>query len=160
MEVRILGADEVKARLQAMQEEIKDAYVVVGTNVVYAPGIEYGRHPGGRLARRAGGAFALTDAFEEIKPRIEPELRWALAGKWAKGGTAKGLVATMIALANDVLTRTKVLLQARVYSVPIPHTRRGKPKWRRTGTLRRSFHVEAFGGASLRSIYTAASRVR
>lgn len=167
MEVRILGTDEVKQRLDDMREAVKDAYVIVGTDVVYAPGIEYGRHPGGKLARKAGGSFALTDAFEEIKPRIVPELRWALAVKWAKGGSAKDLLVTMIALGNDVLTRTKELLQERVYSLPIPLTHKGKAKWARTGHLRRSYHMEVMGmrigrgsGGNLRTLYSAASKVR
>ena len=168
MEIRILGADEVRARLDSMQREIQAAdgqAVIVGTPAPYGPGIEYGRHPGGRLARRLGGSFALTDAFEAVKPRIVPDIRWALAVKWARGSSAVGLVKTMLALGNQVLALTKVYLTERVYNVPIPTTRSGKPRWRRYGHLRESYHVAAFGlgagrGGDLRSLYSAARRVR
>lgn len=167
MEVRIMGLEEAERRLADLGssvEEVKNAYVVVGTDLEYAWGIEFGRKRNGQLARKLGGSFALTDAFEQVQPRIGPEIAWALAVKWAKGGNARGLVATLIALGNDVLTRTKELLVERVYGVPIPTGRSGKERWRRTGQLRRSYHVEAFGqsigGGNLRGIYSAASRVR
>lgn len=171
MEVKILGAEEVKQRLDDMKEAVKDAYVVVGTDVVYAPGIEFGRHPGGRLARKLGGSFALTDAFEAVKPKIEPKIRWELAAIWANktlgsSGGAKRLLAVMVSLGNEVRTRTSELLRERVYSVSIPMTRRGKSRWTRTGTLRRSYHVEAFGQSigrggtgNLRAMYRVASKV-
>ena len=166
MEVRIMGLEEAERRLADLGssvEEVKNAYVVVGTNVEYAWGIEFGRKRNGQLARKLGGSFALTDAFEQVQPRIGPEIAWALAVKWARSGNARGLLATMIALGNDVLTRTKELLLERVYSVPIPTTRGGRPKWRRTRTLSRSYHVEAFGAGTrgnLRTLYSAARRVR
>jgi hypothetical protein len=57
----------------------------------------------------------------------------------------------------DVLMRTKQLLLERVYSVPIPMGRGGKPKWRRTSHLRRSYHMEVRRGGGLRSQYREAA---
>jgi hypothetical protein len=44
--------------------------VLVGSNLVYAYGIEFGKHRNGRLARRAGGAFMLTNALKAVRPEI------------------------------------------------------------------------------------------
>lgn len=45
---------------------------VISSSEPYLFGIETGRHRGGRLARRAGGAFMMRDGLEEAKPRIGP----------------------------------------------------------------------------------------
>lgn len=42
----------------------------VGSDLVYAYGIEEGRHRGGRLARRAGGAHMIRRGLQEGGPRI------------------------------------------------------------------------------------------
>jgi hypothetical protein len=54
--------------------------VLVGSNLVYAFGIEFGKTRSGRLARRAGGAFMLTNALKLIRPEI--------ADIFARAGTA------------------------------------------------------------------------
>lgn len=136
-EVRILGAEEVRRRLEQMAKSIQQASaedVVVGTAVEYAPGMEYGRHPGGKLARRAGGTFALTDALETVRPDIAP----AVAAALAEGRPAAD---ALLAAGFQVEALTKTLLTQRLYNKPVPRTKRGKPKWRRTGNLRASYHT-------------------
>ena len=138
--VTIMGAKEAQAYLSKLHGGAKymnGAVVQTGSNVVYAYGIEFGQKRKGGLARRAGGSFALTDAYKAVKPDIAREVRDALPG----GPSA--VLAALKALANDVLTGTKEKLKERVYGLPIPvGSRSGKAKWRRTGTLRRSYHVE------------------
>ncbi len=136
MDIRILGADEVRARLEAMRRSIAsagDEDVIVGSNLVYAPGMEYGRHPGGRLARRAGGTFALTDALEAVKPAIVSVVAQAIE--------RSTLSVALTKLGFDVEEWTKKYLQERLYSQPIPTTRKGKPRWSRTGALLNSYET-------------------
>jgi len=147
MEIKILEAENVRARLESMRKSIEDASdedVIVSSNLVYAPGIEFGRHPGGRLARRAGGAFALTDAFEEISPQVASAVTEAIAK-----GIATDVVLRKAGL--DIEARTKEYLQERVYSVPIPQTGKGRPLWERTGALKNSFQTRT--GKDLRALY-------
>lgn len=139
-EVRILGKEEVQKRLRQMAEQVASArgdYVLVGTvnsPVEYAPGIEYGRHPGGKLARAAGGTFALTDAVEQIGPQVPELCEQALA----RGEPVmRGLMRAGLAIE----AQTKVNLSERLYNQPIPLSKRGKPRWRRTGNLRAAFGV-------------------
>lgn len=153
MEIRVMGLREAEAylaRLQGTARSLNGAAVVVGTDLAYAWGMAFGRYRSGRLARRLGGDFALTDAFAAVKPSIPRRLREALSR-----GPAAALAALQLA-GQDVLTGTKQRLLDRLYSVPIPSGRDGKPKWRRTSTLRRSYHVETVHG-SLRSQYTRAA---
>ena len=138
MEVKILNAEEVRQRLEQMRRDLEratDTDIVVGSNLAYAPGIEYGRHPGGRVARKAGGAFALTDAFKAVRPNIAPAMAQALE---------RGIdVSTVLWKAGyDVEAFTKAYLGERVYAQPIPTTRKGKPKWQRMGTLKNSFQAK------------------
>lgn len=150
MEVRILGAEEVQTRLTEMARAVKSAggkSVIVGTDTEYAPGIEFGRHPGGRLARRLGGSFALTDAVKTVRRNAQ-----GVADAYLASG--RSVMDVLWALGNQVLAVTRVYLTERVYNVPIPTTRRGKPKWKRTGHLRESYQVHsgsAIGG--LRGLY-------
>ncbi len=89
-----------------------------------------------------------------MKPRILPTVREALP---------KGRTATLSALKRlglDVLGRTLDILTATVYATPIPtfgyrltkKRRRSKQaartKWKRTGTLRRSYHMQVGGQAT------------
>lgn len=60
-----------QARAQAFQR----VRVFVGSNLKYAYGIEFGQHRGGRLARRAGGAFMLTNAINAIRPEVDDIFR-------------------------------------------------------------------------------------
>lgn len=118
--VSIDGAETVRAYLQSLREGLGragDETIMVGSNLVYAFGIETGRHRGGRLARRAGGAFYLRDAFNSIKGRLEPEIAAALP----RGQDA--VLRAMLKLGYDVEREAKNL-------VPV-----------RTGALRRSIHT-------------------
>jgi hypothetical protein len=107
----------------------------VRSDLVYAPGIETGRGRGGRLARRAGGAYFMRDALAHVQPRIVPALVDALP----RGPAA--VTHTMEGLAHDVLTRATELLTQRVYGSPIPRSPGGRARWARTGNLRRSLHT-------------------
>lgn len=119
-EIRILGAKEADAYLKnigAASREAGRTVVRVGTALKYGHGIEFGRHRGGKLARRAGGAFYLTGAFRQVQPRIKRELAAALP----KGAAA--VLGAMRRLAADVERIAK-------QRVPV-----------RTGNLRRSIHT-------------------
>ncbi len=137
--VRIMGAKEAEAWLARLQGGCKAAdgpVARVGTHLKYAFGIEFGRHRGGKLARRAGGSFALTGSFLRVQPRIKPTLAEALPkGPGATLQALKALGLQVLAGTLDILTNT-------VYATPIPVSRTGKPRWRRTGNLRRSYHMQ------------------
>jgi hypothetical protein len=125
--------------------------VIVGTPAEYGPGIEFGRHPGGKLARRAGGSFALTDALDAIRADAPGVVRgYLMAGRT--------VMQALWALGNQVLAYTRVNLTERVYSQPIPTTRSGKPKWKRMDHLRESYTVQQGGTAGgLRGLYRGGS---
>jgi len=150
MDVRILGADEVQERLEQMRQNVASAgrdSVMVGSPAEYAPGIEFGRHPGGKLARRAGGTFALEDALNQIRGSAA-----GVVSQYLSNGQT--VMSALLALGNQVLAYTRVYLSGRVYSASIPTTKKGKPRWIRTGHLRESYQVyrgDAAGG--LRSLY-------
>jgi len=166
MEAKLLGLEEAKQRLAELAAAAKTAQQMVakvGSPLKYAYGIEFGRHRSGKLARRAGASNALTDAFKQAQPHIRSMLPNAVK---------KGPQATASALrwlASFVLGKTLDYLTERVYSIPEPvrvigHFVRGKRKgeaktkklYRRTGTLRRSYHMVINTGAgSLRSMYTS-----
>lgn len=79
--ITILGVEEADAyltRLHAGCQTVGRTSVQVGTSVVYAHGIEFGRRRSGRLARAAGGALMLTGALEAVMPSIGPTLADAL----------------------------------------------------------------------------------
>lgn len=90
----------------------------IGSNLVYAYGIEFGRHRGGKLARRAGGLLYLTRAVQEVRRTLPAALARALLG-----GTAE-VRQTLRAQAYRVEARAKT------YETAV-----------RTGTLRRSIHT-------------------
>lgn len=58
--------------VEKIAQEWARSRTVISSNLPYSYGIETGRHRGGGLARRAGGAFMLRDGLEEAKPRIGP----------------------------------------------------------------------------------------
>ena len=167
--VRVMGLKEAEEYLEELQggvQTLGKAAVQVGTNVEYAWGVEFGQRRDGKRARKAGGSFALSDAFQDVKPRIGQELLKALP----KGPRA--VLTAMKLLGVDILRLTKENLKSRVYGDAIPTrlqfehsiTKRGKlrlkvvnkPLWRRTGNLRRSYHMEVQGTATssyLRSAY-------
>lgn len=118
--VQIEGVERVSAYLKEIREGAETAgheTILVGSPLRYAFGIETGRHRGGRLARRAGGAYYLRDAFRAVQPRIRPALVAALP----KG--AQAVLQAMRKLGYDVEREAKE-------RVPV-----------RTGTLRRSLHT-------------------
>jgi len=122
MSAEVLGVEEAEALLQKLNGGVVTAdktAVRVGTAVVYAWGIEFGKRRSGRAARAAGGAFMLTGALKAIQPDIGPTLEGAL-------------------LAGEDATRKALLgLGYRVEALAKSHT----PA--RTGNLRRSIHTVA-----------------
>lgn len=118
--IQVNGADKVAAYLRQVREGAASAgreQVLVGTPLIYGFGIETGRHRGGRLARRAGGAFYLRNAFRAVQPRIRQELAAALPNG------AEAVLRVMTRLGYDVQREAQE-------RVPV-----------RTGTLRRSIHT-------------------
>lgn len=129
MSVQILGIKEAQAYLRKLQggaRAVGTASVRVGSNLRYAWGNEFGRHKGGRLARRAGGSFALTGGFRSVQPRIRPAIVAALP----QGPEA--VMKALMRLAYDVVAATQP-------RTPV-----------KSGTLRRSWHVVAQSGGSFR----------
>lgn len=81
VEVTILGAREARTYLRRLQGGVRAAggvLVRVGSDLPYAWGITFGRHRGGRLARRAGGTMALPGALASVQPAIGPAVAAAL----------------------------------------------------------------------------------
>ncbi len=79
--VRVVGAEVADAFLRKMGEAAVAAVrnkIQVGSFEPYSYGIETGRFRGGRLARRAGGAFYLRRAFNSTVGRARPEMISAL----------------------------------------------------------------------------------
>lgn len=120
LRITILGKPEAEAALRQLHagiDALDGLTVRVGTAVVYAWGIEFGRRRDGRLARRAGGAFMLTRALQQVKPEITPVLAKALPA---------GAAATERALLG-IGFRAEALAKA---ATPV-----------QTGNLRRSLHT-------------------
>ena len=118
--IEVVG-DEVAvaalSRLAAALETAAGTPVDVGSPLRYAYGIEYGRHRGGSLARRAGGAFYLTRALTAVRAEFP-----------------RTMVAALSRSAGDP-RRLLLGLGYRVQAAALPLV----PV--RTGTLRRSIHV-------------------
>lgn len=81
--VRIYGKEAAERHLRELQSGVarvdSEGTIRVGWNLPYAHGIEFGRHRNGQLARRAGGTFALTGAFQRAIPRINRVVTGALS---------------------------------------------------------------------------------
>jgi hypothetical protein len=122
--VEVVG-DEVAVaaltRLARALEAMGATPVYVGSSLVYAYGIEHGRHRSGRLARRAGGAFYLTRALAAVRGELAGEVVRVLR---VSGGDPRRL---LLGLGYRVQAAAMPL-------VPV-----------RTGTLRRSVHVRVGG---------------
>jgi hypothetical protein len=114
--------------------------VRVEHHLPYAAGIHEGRDRRGRLRRRAGGTHHLTDALATVRPRIGPAL--APAVERGPGAVRPALERLGQAVAREAVR----LLDARLYSQPIPRTARGRPRWQRTGNLRRDLHTVVSAG--------------
>lgn len=115
--VSITGLEEAIQRVSGMAAAarvIGRLDIDVGSPLPYAYGIEFGRTRGGRLARRAGGAFYMRSAAEEVSHTAPNTIINAIE----QGGTA----------AQDIerVLGTRIELAAQRY-VPV-----------RTGALQRS----------------------
>jgi hypothetical protein len=124
MPIEVVG-DEVAVaaltRLARAAAAMAGTPVYVGSSLVYAYGIEHGRHRGGRLARRAGGAFYLTRGLAAVRGQLPTE------------------VARVLRVAGPDPRRLLLGLGYRVQAAAMPLV----PV--RTGTLRRSIHVRVGG---------------
>lgn len=113
--VRVVTTDAIKYLVELHKLVQQVPRIFVGSDLVYAYGIEYGVTKSGRLARRAGGAFYLKGALDEIQGRVGSEIVNGLAsGNLRNAFLRLGLT-------------TVTFAQARV---PV-----------RTGSLRRSIHM-------------------
>lgn len=80
---RIVGLDVAERYLRQLQAGAAYAATIqsrIGAAAPYAWGIEFGRRRSGRLARRAGGALFLTNAWRAVWPTVTPTLAVALPG--------------------------------------------------------------------------------
>jgi hypothetical protein len=79
--VRIVGLELVSAALERLGQggQVLRSYRVrVGSSLAYAFGQETGRHRGGQLARRDGGAHFLEQALDAVRSQVGSVLRAAL----------------------------------------------------------------------------------
>lgn len=123
--VTVKGADAAVRSLTALSAgaaSARGAIYLVGTPLVYGFGIETGRHRGGRLARRAGGARMLGKAVQAVRAGGTEWMTRLVRAAVRAGRPADGRQ-----LVHAVALRVLGFTQA------------GTPV--RTGTLRRSFHV-------------------
>jgi hypothetical protein len=120
---KMTGIPPAGQRLETMKEGIRRLgriRILVGSNLKYAYGQEYGRHRGGRLARRAGGAYFLQKGFDSI--------RQSLASDVARAISANGNVYDEVF--KNALRAEAVAKE----NAPV-----------KTGTLRRSLHTVSEG---------------
>ena len=124
LRVKLEGLDKASNRLAQLREAFRSfggKTVLVGSNLVYAYGIEFGKTRSGRLARRVGGAFMLRNALNEIRPQVDDVLRSALSGNVPDLGSAL----------YKLGLRLQTIAQGQT---PV-----------RTGSLRRSMHTVKVG---------------
>lgn len=111
----------------------------VGSSLPYAYGIETGKTRSGRLARRAGGSWAVRDAQQDVLDYAPGLVAREIETLGVQGQMRPQV--TFRLLGQRALETIRRLLEARVYAVPIP--RRGKGfAWRRTGNLRISYGID------------------
>jgi hypothetical protein len=119
--VRVLGIREVR---QLLADVAASARALAGLRVralsreAYAQGIRTGRHPGGGLARRAGGTYAIDHARDAVVPQMGPVLAAALE---------QGPVAATAVVVDAAERIVRIVQQTEA---------------ERSGNLRRSYHVE------------------
>lgn len=68
--VDLIGIIEVRAQLEGFRQACIAAGRIrsaVGSDLIYAFGQEYGHHPRGRLARRAGGAYYMRAGYDAVR---------------------------------------------------------------------------------------------
>jgi hypothetical protein len=119
IKIQVTGVTVAQRRLEAMREGAKklgSTRILVGSNLKYAFGIEYGRHRGGRLARRAGGAGMLQKGLAAIEGSLPRDIAAALE---AGGSVYDAVFRNALRVVDVTMANTPV----------------------KTGTLRRSFHV-------------------
>lgn len=72
-----MGIDQAQRYMRDLSQASKNAnraLVRVGSPLQYAYGIETGRRRSGRLARRAGGVFYLTRAYNDELPHMRSRI--------------------------------------------------------------------------------------
>ena len=107
--VTLAGIDTALKRLQLLDagaRALDDTTVVAGSPEAYAPGIETGRTRSGRVARRAGGAFMLTRAVQQVAPTVVPALVAALPQ--GADATRRALLGRGVAIAEAARPGTPV----------------------------------------------------
>jgi hypothetical protein len=117
--IRVEGITTANQRLETFQEgarRLGRMRILVGSNLKYAYGIEYGRRRGGRLARRAGGAFMLKKGLDSIQATLAADISRAIQ----QNGNIYDAVFKNALRAQDVT----------MANTPV-----------KTGSLRRSFHT-------------------
>jgi hypothetical protein len=80
----VRGIPAVRRFLETQRQgalQLGAARLSIGSGLPYAYGIETGRHPRGKLARRAGGAYYLRGAGREVGPTIPGRI----AGSFRRG---------------------------------------------------------------------------
>lgn len=125
IQVVVTGADAAQqslARAARGAASASGAAYLVGSGLVYAYGIETGRHRRGGLARRAGGARMLTRAVAAVRA----------AGSAGLVGLVRTAAARGVELDGRAIVHAVAL---KILGLTMP------PTPVRTGTLRRSFHV-------------------
>lgn len=123
IDFRVIGFEKAVAYLKQLIEESQKAgriRILVGSNLKYAYGIEYGQHRGGRLARRAGGAMMLHRGFDSVQETLKADIADAIE----KNGSVYD------AMFKNAL-RAEAVAKA---NTPV-----------KTGSLRRSFHTVSEG---------------
>lgn len=71
VEIESEAAERALADMDAACRAVGALRLDAGSDLPYAFGIETGRHPSGRLARRAGGAHMVERGIERAGPQLE-----------------------------------------------------------------------------------------
>lgn len=107
MKMTLNGMDDVEKQLERIERGAKamDNYrAVVGSTLPYAWGIEFGRHRvSGKLARRAGGTYYITNAIQAVLSDADRDIAEGLDKVTAPGTWVLrrlGLWARRLARAN------------------------------------------------------------
>lgn len=121
--VKVTGVDTAQARLKILREgaaRLGRTRILVGSSLKYAYGIETGRHRGGRLARKAGGAYMLKKGLAAIHGTLPRDIASAVE---TGGSVYDAVFKNALRAQNVAMANTPV----------------------RTGSLRRSFHTVSEG---------------
>lgn len=74
IQIKVTTDKAVEFLLKLQKELQQIPTLLVGSNLVYSYGIEYGVTRNGRLARAAGGAFYLQGAVSEVESKVGSEI--------------------------------------------------------------------------------------